>query len=389
VSDLPRLVHLVTVPATLSLMRGQLEHYAEAGFDTHFVTSFQGELPGMHPGVTPHAISISRDLNALSDAKSVIQLAALLSRLRPHIVQAGTPKAGLLGMIASRVARVPIRIYHVRGMDQLTRNRSRAWAAEAAARTACALATNVLCVSGSLREALVDDGFCTPSKSHVHLRGSSNGVDAEGVFNPALFPHSRAEQRQALGIADNSLVVGFVGRLVRDKGVETLFEAWTQIRSAFPTAVLLLVGPVESADPISQRVLNGLKSDGRVKITQTDWGHAAPAYTAMDILAFPSEREGFPNVPLEAAAMALPVVATRVVGSVDAVVENETGLLVERRDPSALAAALKKLIDAPTLRREMGEAGRRRALRDFRPAELWEAQVSWYRRLLDEAGTRG
>ena len=371
-------------------MRGQLGHLVDAGFDVHFVTSFAGALPegAIDPGVTLHSVGLRRELSPVADAVSVAKLAALIAKLRPQIVQAGTPKAALLGMIAARLVGVPVRIYHMRGLDHLAGHRGRALAAAAAVKTSCAMATRVLCVSESMRERLVSDGFCAAEKTHVHLRGSSNGVDAELRFNPALHQNQRSDLRRALGILDGSLVIGFVGRLVRDKGIETLFDAWQILREQFPEAILLLVGPFEKSDAVPARVREGLRLDPRIKHTQTDWGEAAPLYSAMDLVAFPSQREGFPNVPLEAAAMGLAVVASRVVGCVDAVVHGSTGILVEPRDPEALGRALARLLREPAWREALGEAGRARVLRDYRPRDLWAAQVAWYRSLLANQSSR-
>jgi glycosyltransferase involved in cell wall biosynthesis len=379
-----RLLHIITVPATLSLMRGQLGYCASAGFDVHLAASFGDALP-VEPGVTFHSVPLRRDLAPAKDAAALARMVALIRRLRPDIVQAGTPKAALVGMLAARIVGTRTRIYHIRGLDHLAGTRGRALAAEAAQRTCCAVATNVLCVSQSVRENLVAEGFCEASKTKVLLRGSSNGVDAAGRFNPANHSGGRSELRRSLGIPEDSLVIGFVGRLVRDKGIEVLAQAWSTLRDEFPAAYLLLVGPFEDGDALPRHVKDSLLGDARVKQTQTDWGHAASLYSAMDVIGFPTVREGFPNVPLEAAAMGVPVVATRVVGAVDAVVHGQTGLLIEPRDPHALAKSLRTLLLERELRGRLGAAARARVLAEYRPEDLWAAQVAWYRQLLGMA----
>lgn len=365
-------------------MRGQLGYCANAGFDVHLAASFEDKLP-TEPGVTFHSIPLTRSLEPAKDALALACMVALITRLRPDIVQAGTPKAALVGMLAARIAGTRTRIYHVRGLDHLAGTRGRALAAEVAERTCCAVATNVLCVSQSLRENLIAERICAANKTTVLLRGSSNGVDAVGRFNPEIHAARRSELRRSLGIPEDGLVIGFVGRLVRDKGIEVLFNAWSALRAEFPSAYLLLVGPFEVGDALPQRVRDGLLADSRVKQTKTEWGEAASLYSAMDVIGFPSVREGFPNVPLEAAAMGLPVVATRVVGSVDAVVHRQTGLLIEPRDPDALAKSLRTLLSDADYRHRLGAAARARVLSDYRPADLWAAQVDWYRQLLEVA----
>lgn len=384
VSSRPRLVQIVTVPATLSLMRGQLGFCVRAGFDVHVVASLGAEpRPEVDEGVTLHSVEMNRSLAPVADLASVARASALLSRLRPDVVQAGTPKAALVGMTAARVCGTRIRIHHVRGLAHATGAKARSVAAAVATGVSCSLSTHVLCVSESVRETLVQEGFCAREKTRVLAHGSSNGVDAEGRFNPARHSGARSELRRTLGIPEDSVVVGFVGRLVRDKGIETLFDAWAQLRRQFASTFLLLIGPFEDGDPLPRRVREGLLADPRVRVTRTDWGQAAPWYSAMDIVAFPSLREGFPNVPLEAAAMSLPVVAARVGGSTDAVVDDQTGLLVEPRDASALADALGRLMHEPALAKKLGAQGRMRALADYRPEGIWKAQVDWYRDLIE------
>lgn len=364
-------------------MRGQLGFCVRAGFDVHVVASFGAEpRPEVDAGVTLHSVEMNRSLAPVADLASVARVRSLLSRLRPDLVQAGTPKAALVGMMAARLCGTRIRIHHVRGLAHATGSKARSVAAAAATRVSCALSTHVLCVSESVRDTLVHEGFCAREKTRVLARGSSNGVDAERRFNPAHHTRARLELRSSLGIPTDSIVVGFVGRLVRDKGIETLFDAWSRIRQQFASAFLLLIGPFEDGDPLPKHVREGLLSDPRVKVTRTDWGQAAPWYSTMDVVAFPSLREGFPNVPMEAAAMSLPVVAARVGGSTDAVVDTETGLLVEPRDASSLAEALTQLLSDPALARRLGAQGRKRALADYRPESIWEAQVDWYRGLL-------
>jgi glycosyltransferase involved in cell wall biosynthesis len=382
-SSRPRLVQIVTVPATLSLMRGQLGFCVRAGFDVHVVASLGAEPPPeVDEGVTLHSLEMNRSLAPVADLASVARARALLARLRPDLLQAGTPKAALVGMVAARLCGTRTRVHHVRGLAHATGAKARSFAAAAATRVSCSLSTQVLCVSESVRETLVQGRFCPREKTHVLAHGSSNGVDAEGRFNPEKHTHARSELRSSLGIPEDSIVVGFVGRLVRDKGIETLFDAWSRVRQQFASAFLLLVGPFEDGDPLPRRVREGLVSDPRVKVTSTGWGQAAPMYSAMDLVGFPSLREGFPNVPMEAAAMGLPVVAARVGGSTDAVIDGETGLLVEPRDAPALAEALARLMNEPALAKRLGAQGRKRALADYRPEGIWEAQVDWYRALL-------
>src|SRR5690606_1224468 len=171
--------------------------------------------------------------------------------------------------------------------------------------------------------------------------GSGNGVDARGRFDPGrLDPGTRERVRERLGIPTGATVVGYVGRIVRDKGVVELVQAWSELRETHPDLHLLIVGPFEPQDPVPEAVARRLREDPRIHPVGLDW-NTPPLYTAMDVVALPSYREGFPNVPLEAAAMELAVVATRIPGCVDAVVDGCTGTLVPPRDSCTRAGRLR------------------------------------------------
>jgi lipopolysaccharide/colanic/teichoic acid biosynthesis glycosyltransferase len=239
-------------------------------------------------------------------------------------------------------------------------------------RVSCALATRVLAVSRSMRDEAVRSGLVRAEKIDVLLGGTANGIDA-ALFAPAT-AQQRAAARRSAGIPADARVIGFVGRLVGDKGVRELVEAWGRIREQFPDAHLLLVGGVEERDAVPPATLARIRGDARVH--ETGWlDDPRPLYAAMDLLALPSYREGFPTVPLEAAACGLPVVATRVPGCTDAVEDGVTGVLVPLRDPD--------------LRRAHGRAGRERVARDFGQEALWEAIDAEYRALLRRPRQRG
>ena len=250
----------------------------------------------------------------------------------------------------------------------------------------CRLAHRVLCVSHSVRSEAVGAGLCPAEKIKVLAGGSGNGVDSAGRFSPDLLqPSLRLETRLRFGIPERALVIGFVGRVVRDKGIVELVQAWGELRSTFPDVHLLIVGPFEPQDPVPPEIQTALQQDDRIHLAGMDW-NTPPLYMAMDIVVLPTYREGFPNVPLEAAAMGLPVVATRIPGCVDAVVHGVTGTLVEVKNAAALREAITSYLEDDLLRKEHGRAGRERVLRDFRQEVIWAELLEAYRGLLDRAG---
>ncbi len=333
---------------------------------------------GRREDVPVYGVEMLRSISPLRDLVALWSIVRLIRRLRPHIVHAHTPKGGLLGMIAAWLARVPVRIYHIRGLPLMTASGPRRTLLKWTERIACALANRVLCVSHSVREVAIAERLCPPQKIHVLLGGSGNGVDATGRFDPRNVGESaRAKTRLQYGIPDDALVVGFVGRLVRDKGIVELAEAWRILREELPDLHLLLAGPFEAEDPVPPSVEAALRQDSRVHLTGMDW-NTPPLYAAMDLLVLPTYREGFPNAPLEAASMALPVVATRIPGCTDAIADGVTGTLVPPRDAASLAVALRAYLQDPERRRSHGRAGRERVLREFRRETIWEALFGEY-----------
>jgi len=386
-----RLVHVTTVPMTLSFLKGQPAYMRARGIEVHAISSPGPALDafGRDEGVRVHPVPMTRRVTPLQDLAALGQLVALLRNLRPDVVHAHTPKGGLLGMLAASVAGVPVRVYHLRGLPMMgARGPARALLRTTEAVT-CALAHRVLCVGPSLREVAVSEGLCAPGKIVVLASGSGQGVDAATRFRPATPPATaeRHRTRERLGIPEGATVIGFVGRLVRDKGIVELAAAWKRLCASRPELHLLLVGPWETRDAVPHEVRAQLEADPSVHLAGEDWD-TQPLYAAMDVLAFPSRREGFPNVPLEAAAMGLPVVSTRVTGCLDAVVDGVTGALVGAGDVAALAGLLARYVDDPTLRARHGGAGRDRVLRDFRPDLIREALYGEYLRLLQIARAR-
>lgn len=381
-----KLVHVTTVPETLGFFVGQVQYMTAHGFQVHALSSPGPALQafGVAQGVAVHGVEMPRRISPLHDLGALREVRSAFRALRPEIVHAHTPKAGLLGMIGAWMAGVPLRIYHIHGLPFTTATGRRRELLRNTERVACALAHQVLCVSESVRRVAVAERLCPPEKIRVLLRGSINGVDSAGRFAPARGVGARAEVRARYGIPADARVVGFVGRLVRDKGVVEMAQAWARLRGDFPDARLLLVGPVEPRDPVPPEVLEALRADPRVHLTGP--ADAAAMYPAMDLVALPTHREGFPVVPLEAAAMALPIVATRVPGCVDAVEDGLTGTLVPPADAAELGEAIARYLRDPDLRTRHGACARARVQRDYRPEDVWEATRSEYLRLLASRG---
>lgn len=384
----PRLVYVVTHPVTAdALLRGHLAFMRENGMEVTVIGA-PGPLldrVAARERVATVAVPMVRANDARKDAASLVALTRVLRRLRPDIVNAGTPKAGLLGMIAARAVATPVRIYLLRGLRLEGAEGPLRWVLGATERVASACAHEVWCVSPSLMKLSVEGGYVPRRKARVIAAGSSNGFDTERYTRTPELRTKGARLLEKLGIAESDLLVGFVGRLVADKGVDELLSAFERVRAAVPRARLLLLGGDlgdEQVDPaLAARVR---RADGVVATGVID--DLAPYYARIDVLAAPTYREGFPNVIGEAQSAGVPVVAFRSTGVVDAVEEGSTALLVDPGDAEGLARGVVRYLESPDLRALHGAAARARIVRLFSREDVWRAWLDAYRTLLRARG---
>ncbi|HYC45254.1 MAG TPA: glycosyltransferase family 4 protein [Burkholderiales bacterium] len=372
-----RLCVVVATPLTVhAFLREHLRALA-AAHEVTVVANTRDESVELEGIEVIHA-PVVRQIAPLADLRALAHLYRLFRRGRYHAVHSVTPKAGLLAMLASRFARVPVRVHTFTGQVWATRRGAARGLLKLIDKLIARSATAVLVDSPSQRDFLRDEGVLTPAQGEVLGNGSIAGVDA-ARFKPN--PAAHADVRTALAIPAEAIVFIFVGRLTRDKGVFELARAFSRMPVGIGAAsYLVLVGPDE------ERLAGAIQeacADAAPRIRLVGRTDAPEDYlAAADIFCLPSYREGFGAVVIEAAAAGLPAIASRIYGLTDAVEENVTGLLVEPRNAEALAAAMQKLAwDAP-LRRALGEAARTRALRDFDSAAMTAELVAFYARAL-------
>ncbi len=375
-----RLLVAMTVPLTTThaALGGQLAWFRSLGYEVTLVMA-----PGPHldklaerEGVRAHALLMAREIDLRADLRALRAFVRLLRLEKQDVTFIGTPKAGLIGGLAAWMTRVPCRVYVLRTLRLETVHGLRRpilWVAEW---LACRSAHTVVAVSPSLANRVKQLKLVSDNKVVVIGRGSSNGV-ASTRFRPTAERVEAARRlRAALGVPADAPIVGFVGRLARDKGIAELVEAFGEVRRGVPDTRLLIVGDLDTDHGLSAGLQRALSHDSVVRVGWLD--DPAVAYQLMDVLVLPTHREGFPNVVLEASAAGLPVVTTTATGAIDSVLDGKTGILVPPRDPAALAAAVTRLLADPDEAARMGAAGRRWVEAEFQQEAIWTGLAELY-----------
>ncbi len=365
----------------LLFFRGCVERLRERGFEVSTISSPGPEQePLLAEGAVLYYVPMEREIAPLRDLVSLWRLWRLLRRVRPDLTNSGNPKAGLLGGLAAVLAGVPCRIYALHGLRLETtaglKRRILTWTE----RIACKCAHRVVCDSASLRQRAIDLGLVPAAKTRVH---TCHGIEIERYADSDENLARAAELRRQLNLPNDCLVIGFVGRLTRDKGIPELAEAYWQLRSEFPGLHLLLVGDEESGDPIPPEIWKGIEADPLI-LRPGFVPDTAAYYQLMDIHVLPSWREGFGLVNIEAQAAGKPVVTTQATGAIDSVLDGTTGILVPVGDASALARAIGELLRDGAKRREMGRRGREWVAREFTRDTVMAALAEEYRGLMQE-----
>lgn len=367
------ILHVVNVSFVLPYYLGkQIEYFQSKGDKIFIACSFSKELVDFceSKNVPFLPIPVVRGINPLMDIYALFKLFFFVRKHNISVVVGHTPKGGLLGMLVGSICGIKRKFYFRHGlMFETSRGFKRVILFQIERFTGF-LADKVICVSSSI---LKNSNILKLSESHKNILlncGTCNGIDALEKFNPDLANQDQVDQlRISLGIAENDFVVGFVGRLVNDKGISELVDAWKLIIKDFSKVKLLLVGPFEIRDGLSEACVRFIRDE--ISIIHIDYTNdPAVYYRLMNLFILPSFREGFPTVVLEASAMRLPVITTRKTGCVDSIIEDITGTFCEI-EPRSICGAISKFISDKSKIESFGNFGRKRVLEDFSQEVIW------------------
>jgi glycosyltransferase involved in cell wall biosynthesis len=383
-----RVAHITTVDQSLRyLLLNQMRSIAQAGYEVTGISAPGSDVPVIESmGIRHIAVPLTRRLTPLADLRALVQLYRIFRREQFTIVHTHTPKPGLLGQLAARMAGVPVVVNTVHGF-YFHEHMPRLWREFyiTMERIAARCSDLVLSQSREDLDTAIRLGICP--RERIQLLG--NGIDIQRFDRNRVDPATLAHLRSTLGLPSGVPVIGFVGRLVVEKGILELARAVQQVQSRFGPVTLLIVGGVdrEKAGALNHEDIQA--AAGTATCIFAGVRQDMPdMYALMDVFALPSYREGFPRAPMEASAMGAPCVVTNVRGCREAVEHERNGLIVPLRDVNALAEALIRLLRDHDRRRAMGDAGRRMAREQFDERLVFQRVLAAYHRLLNEKGVQ-
>ncbi|MFZ1864486.1 MAG: glycosyltransferase family 4 protein [Polyangiales bacterium] len=378
----PRVAHVTTVDLSLRyLLLNQLQRIQEEGYDVYGISAAGPDVAAVEASGIPHfAVPMTRRFTPMADLRALWSLVRLMRRERFDVVHTHTPKAGLLGQLAARISGVPVVVNTLHGFyfhDDMkpAPRRFYIWMERIAAR----------CSDTILSQNTED--MATAVKEHIAspnlIKWLGNGIDVRRFDRRRVSEQALDALRKEIGLDPGAPVVGFVGRLVEEKGILELLEAASRISAEIPEARFIIVGPYDEEKPDALRPDVAERYGVSKQCLFLGMRHDMPeVYALMNVLVLPSHREGFPRTPMEASAMGVPAVVTDIRGCREAVEHGVNGLLVPVGDSGALGEAILSLLRDDERRASMGAAARRMAEERFDEQKVFERVLSEYERLL-------
>lgn len=379
----PKLIRITTVPLSLDkLLSGQLR-FMSPFFEVTAVSAEKEYLEkvGEKEGVNTFHMEMTRKITPLKDIIAVINLYKYLKKTKPKIVHTHTPKAGIVGMLAAKLANVPYRLHTVAGLPLLEAKGIKRKVLDLVEKVTYRCATKVYPNSKGLADIIVQNNYCPKEKLKVIAQGSSNGIDTS-FFNPEKMDKNElAEIKNKLKIKESDFVFIFVGRLVADKGINELVEAFEQINSKYNNTKLLLVGPFENdLDPLQSKTIQRIKTNAN--IINTGFQNDIRPYLAIaNLLVFPSYREGFPNVVMQAGAMGLPSIVSDINGCNEIIIEGDNGTIIPVKNTQAIIEKMEKCYTDSEYYEKLKANARTKIVERYEQKVVWEAILEEYNNL--------
>ncbi len=376
-----KFIIVTTIPLSLNFFRGQL-NYLNKFFKVCAVSSCEEQLYEIaaREGISYHCIPIKRPISILHDFISLFRFIIFFLKERPEIVHGNTPKGSMIAMFAAWLTRVPTRIYMCHGLRYQGEKGVFRWLLQSTERLSCSCSTNVICVSHGVERKLREDKIAQARKLSVVCDGSPSGIDMD------FFNSSRALRniRLELRIPKNDFIFIYVGRVVGDKGINELIHAFSRLSKEIATVHLILVGEEEPyLDPIRQDVVAEIDLNSRIYAVgkQAD---VRPYLSSADAFVFPSYREGFGMVLIEAQAMGVPCISSDIIGCNEIIIPGENGELIPSKDENALYERMKDWGEHPEKVTYMASNCRRLVEERYEQKKIWDALKKTYCELCEK-----
>lgn len=378
-----KLVRIATISRSLKkLLDGQLAFMTEY-YDVIGVSANKELLEqlAIENNFRPFYVPLTRKITPFQDLQCLYSLYQFFRKEKPYIVHTHTPKAGTIGMIAARLAGVEHRLHTVAGMPLLESKGLKRVVLNFVEKLTYRCATKIYPNSYGLMDIIVKEGYTSKTKLKVIGNGSSNGIDID-YFDPVRYnDHDNAALRREYGIDSSDKVLLYIGRIVSDKGINELIAAFDELQNIFKNIKLVLVGKMEKElDPLLENTLKIINNNP--KIIQTGYQNdVRPFLASADILTFPTYREGFPNVVLQAGAMGLPSIVTNINGCNEIVKDKYNGLVISPKSIQELREAINTLLLDQELYEKFKRVSRKNIIDKYARNEIWESILQEYHSL--------
>lgn len=366
------------------LLPGQMRFMAANGFDVLMISADGKELPEVieNEQCRHLIVPMTRKITPFQDLRCLFKLIRIFRKEKPDIVHTHTPKAGLLGMLAAKYCGVKARIHTVAGLPLMVEKGSKYRLLKFIEKLTYSAATQVWPNSDSLMRFITEKKLCKIQKLHIIGSGSTNGINLERFNTVALDENIITLIKQQINFRQENKYLLCIGRLVKDKGIVELIHVFKQLQKSNDQLILVLVGEYEKAlDPLPADTLNEIDSDP--SIIHVNWTNQVEYYMHIaDLFVFPSHREGFPNVLLQAAAMGLPVICSHITGNIDIVTNNETGLIFESGNEEQMLKLLLYALAHPQQMQDMAKQLKQYINENYRRENIWQNMLEAYKTLV-------